>query len=131
VAGSAAGEATSHWLFGLPGVVLVLATAFLPVVLLLTMTYLKAVNPTLEQAARLSSGWPAVLKSITIPLAAPGIVLSLVLVFLLVLGEFGAPAFLRVDVFPVASFTEFTAFYNLARQKKSWVESGSGSLPSE
>lgn len=111
-AGSAAGEATSRWLFGSPGVVLVLATAFLPVVLLLTMTYLNAVNPTLEQAARLSSGWPAVLKSITIPLAAPGIVLSLVLVFLLTMGEFGAPAFLRVDVFPVASFTQFTAFYN-------------------
>ncbi len=111
-AGSAAGEATSRWLFGSPGVVLVLATAFLPVVLLLTMTYLNAVNPALEQAARLSSGWPAVLKSITIPLAAPGILLSLVLVFLLTMGEFGAPAFLRVDVFPVASFTQFTAFYN-------------------
>jgi iron(III) transport system permease protein len=111
-AGRGTGEATSRWLFAPPGVVLVLATAFLPVVLLLTMTYLNAVNPTLEQAGRLSSGWPAVLKRITIPLAAPGIVLSLVLVFLLTMGEFGAPAFLRVDVFPVASFTELTAFYN-------------------
>lgn len=111
-AGSAAGEVTSHWLFGLPGAVLVLTTAFLPVVVLLTMTYVNTVNPTLEQAARLSSGWAAVLKSITIPLAAPGILLSLVLVFLLTMGEFGAPAFLRVTVFPVASFTELTAFYN-------------------
>ncbi len=111
-AGSAVGEATSAWLFAFPGAVLVLTTAFLPVVLLLTMTYLRAVNPALEQAARLSSRWPAVLGSITIPLAAPGIVLSLVLVFLMTMGEFGAPAFLRVDVFPVASFTQFTAFYN-------------------
>lgn len=52
------------------------------------------------------------LKSITIPLASPGILLSLALVFLLTMGEFGAPAFLRFDVFPVASFTQFTAFYN-------------------
>jgi iron(III) transport system permease protein len=111
-AGAAAGEVSSRWLFGLPGVVLVLSTAFLPVVLLLTITYLRTVNPNLEQAARLSSGWPAVLKSITIPLASPGILLSLVLVFLLTMGEFGAPAFLRFDVFPVASFTQFTAFYN-------------------
>ena len=111
-AGSTVGEITSRWLFGLPGVVLVLATSFLPVVLLLAMTYLHAVNPTLEQAARLSSAWPAVLRSITIPLAAPGIVLSLVLVFLLTMSEFGAPAFLRVDVFPVASFTQITAFNN-------------------
>lgn len=111
-AGSSVGEAASNWLFGLPGAVLVLTTAFLPVVLLLTMTSVNAVNPTLEQAARLSSGWPAVLKSITIPLAAPGILVSLVLVFLLTMGEFGAPAFLRVTVFPVAAFTELTAFYN-------------------
>jgi len=106
------GDMTSRLLFGLPGAVLVLFTAFLPVVLLLTMTYLHAVNPALEQAARLSSGWPVVLRRISIPLATPGIALSLVLVFLLTMGEFGAPAFLRVDVFPVASFTQLTAFYN-------------------
>jgi iron(III) transport system permease protein len=39
--------------------------------------------------------------------------LSLVLVFLLAMGEFGAPTFLRFDVFPVASFTQFSAFYNV------------------
>src|SRR5713101_7750809 len=42
----------------------------------------------------------------------PGILLSLVLVFLLSMGEFGAPAFLRLSVFPVASFTQASAFYN-------------------
>jgi iron(III) transport system permease protein len=110
--GTAAGEVTGKWLFGLPGVVLVLSTALLPVVLLLTMTYVRAVNSNLEDAARLSSSRSAVLRRITVPLAAPGISLSLVLVFLLAMGEFGAPAFLRFDAFPVASFTQFTAFYN-------------------
>ena len=105
-------EATSRSLFALPGAVLVLTTAFLPVVLLLTMTYIRGVNPTLEEAARLSRGWFTVLKDITIPLVAPGILLAIVLVFLLTIGEFGAPAFLRFDVFPVASFTQFSAFYN-------------------
>src|SRR6266540_3134333 len=51
--GSAVGEATGRWLFGLPGLVLVLSTAFLPVVLLLTMTHVRAVNSNLEDAARL------------------------------------------------------------------------------
>jgi iron(III) transport system permease protein len=106
------GETTSRWLFGLPGAVLVLGSAFLPIVLLLTITYLRGMNPSLEQAARLSAGWPAVLKRITIPLIAPGILLSLILVFLLSMGEFGAPAFLRINVFPVASFTQASAFYN-------------------
>jgi iron(III) transport system permease protein len=102
----------SAWLFALPGVLLVLATAFLPVVLLLTITYIRGVDPALEEAARLSGGWSTVLRGITIPLAAPGILLGLVLVFLLTMGEFGAPAFLRFEVFPVASFTQFSAFYN-------------------
>ena len=106
------GETTSRWLFGFPGAVLVLGTAFLPIVLLLTITYLLDVNSSLEEAARLSAGWPAVLKRITIPLIAPGILLSLVLVFLLTMGEFGAPAFLRLTVFPVASFTQSAALYN-------------------
>ena len=111
-AGSSAGEATSRFLFGLPGAVLVLGSAFLPIVLMLTITYLRGVNPALEEAGRLSCGWPGVLKGITIPLIRPGILLSLVLVFLLTMGEFGAPVFLRLDVFPVASFTQSSAFYN-------------------
>jgi iron(III) transport system permease protein len=106
------GEVTSRWLFGLPGAVLVLGSAFLPVVLLLTIAYLRGVDPSLEEAGRLSSGWAAVLKRITIPLITPGILLSLILVFLLSMGEFGAPAFLRLSVFPVASFTQSSAFYN-------------------
>ena len=110
--GSDYGETSSRWLFALPGIVLVLSTAFLPVVLLLTITCLRSVSSSLEQAGRLTSGWPAVLRNITIPLAWPGILLSLVLVFLLAMGEFGAPAFLRFAAFPVASFTQFTAFYN-------------------
>jgi iron(III) transport system permease protein len=110
--GAAWGEVTSSWLFGLPGAVLALSSAFLPVVLLLTITYLRGVDSSLEEAARLSSPWTSVLQRITLPLIKPGIVLSLLLVFLLSMGEFGAPAFLRLDVFPVASFTQSSAFYN-------------------
>jgi iron(III) transport system permease protein len=110
--GSAAGGRTSHWLFGFPGVVLVLASALLPVVLLLTITYLRGVDPSLEEAARLSSPWLAILRRITVPLITPGVLLSLMLVFLLSMGEFGVPAFLRFDVFPVASFTQSSAFYD-------------------
>lgn len=110
--GPAFGEMTSRLLFGFPGAVLVLGTAFLPVVLLLTSAYLRGVSPALEDAARLSFGWPAVLRRITVPLAFPGIALALILVFLLSMGEFGAPLFLRINVFPVASYTQISAFNN-------------------
>ena len=112
VLGSAAAQATSDWLFGLPGCVLVLFSTFLPVVMLLTMTYLKTVNARLEEAGKLAGGWLRVLKGITIPLILPGILMAAMLVFLLTLGEFGVPAFLRYDVFAVESFTQFSAFYN-------------------
>lgn len=110
--GTSTGEMTSAWLFGVPGAVLVLATAFLPVILLLSLASLRCVNPSLEEAALLSCRWPQVLKRITIPLAYPGILLSLILVFLLSMGEFGVPFYLRLSVFPVETFTQFSAFYN-------------------
>jgi len=102
----------SNRLFGLPGCVMILFSTFLPIVILLTITYLKTVNPRLEEAGRLVSGWTGVLKGITIPMIMPGILLASILVFLLSLGEFGVPTFLRYDVFPVESFTQFSAFYN-------------------
>jgi len=108
----AVAEITSKWLFGLPGCVLVLCSTFLPIVILLTITYLKTVNPRLEEAGKLVSGWSGVLKGITIPLIMPGVLLASMLVFLLTLGEIGVPTFLRYDVFPVESFTQFSAFYN-------------------
>ncbi len=109
---TSAAEVTSGWLFGLPGCVLVLFSTFLPIVMLLTMTFLKTIDPRLEEAGKIVSGWSGVLKGITVPLILPGILLASILVFLLTLGEFGVPAFLRYDVFPVETFTQFSAFYD-------------------
>lgn len=103
---------TSGWLFGLPGCVLVLFSTFLPIVMLLTITYLKTINPHLEEAGRLVGRWPRVLRQITVRLIMPGVLLGAMLVFLLAMGEFAVPSFLRYDVFPVESFTQFSAFYN-------------------
>ena len=66
-------------------------------------------EPRLEEAARLSARPLRVLCGITVPLMRPGLVLAATLVFLLALGEFGAPQFLRYAVFPVESFTQFSA----------------------
>ena len=102
----------SSQLFGFAGCVLVLASTFLPIPMLLTMVYLRAIDPRLEEAGRLVSGWLGVLKGITVPLILRGILLASTLVFLLSLGEFGVPMFFRYDVFPVESFTQFSAFLN-------------------
>src|SRR5437667_4690945 len=106
------GANTSDWLFGFGGFVLVLSSVFLPIVTLLTFASASNVDGRLEEAGRLASGWPAVIRRITLPLSAPGILFSLVLVFLLAIGELSVPSFLRYPVLPVLSFTQFAASYN-------------------
>ena len=76
-----------HLLFGLPGSVFVLFTTFLPIPIILIMVYMQSVNPRLEEAGRLVSGWKQVLRHITLPLIRPGILLAAMLTFLLVLEE--------------------------------------------
>lgn len=109
--GPALTERTHNLLFGLTGSVLVLASSLMPVVLLLTMAFVRTVPPRLEEAARLAARWKSVLAGVTIPLIIPGVLLGTLLVFALALGEFAVPMFLRYDVYAVESFTRFAAFY--------------------
>ncbi len=112
--GAEAAAALSSFLFGLPGTVLVLATAFAPLVMLLVAAALRSVPPRLEEAGLLVARWPAVLLRVTLPLVAPGVLLAAALVFLLALGEVSVPPTLRYPVFAVESLTRFAAFYDLA-----------------
>src|ERR1700730_8235186 len=107
-------EFLSSAFFGFYGCIGALSTAFMPVVMLLTIAYLGTVNPRLEQAGRLMSRWPGVLWRITLPLIAPAILFAAVLVFLLTLGEVGVPTFLRYPVYPVEILTQFAAFYDFS-----------------
>jgi iron(III) transport system permease protein len=100
--------------FGFYGCIGALSTAFMPVVMLLTIAFLGTVNPRLEQAGLLMSRWPGVLWRITLPLIAPAILFAAVLVFLLTLGEVGVPTFLRYPVYPVEILTQFAAFYDFS-----------------
>jgi iron(III) transport system permease protein len=109
---AAKSELLSWALFGLSGCTWVLCSAFMPIVMLLTMTYLGTINPRWEEAGRLVSPWPTVLRRITVPLMAPAILFAAVLVFLLTLGEVGTPTFLRYPVYPIETLTQFAAFYD-------------------
>jgi iron(III) transport system permease protein len=106
------GATSSDWLFGFGGCVLVLSSVFLPITILLTFASASNVDGRLEEAGRLAARWPTVLRRITLPLSAPGILFSLVLVFLLAIGELSVPSFLRYPTLPVLSFTQFAASYN-------------------
>jgi iron(III) transport system permease protein len=111
--GTTVGIRASDTFFGLGGVVLVLTTAYTPIVLHLVRIGLRSIEPAIEESARLRFPWPRVLCRIDLPLVAPAIALGTLLTFILVIGEFGVPAFLRYPVFSGAVFTEFAAFLNI------------------
>ena len=53
ILGKSIGILTSNLLFGFTGTLFVMVSALLPIVIVLTMTYLRMVNPDLEEAAML------------------------------------------------------------------------------
>src|SRR5262249_32775724 len=112
VLGIGIGEVGSAWLFSLSGTVFVLTLAFYPVTMVLVATFVKAIDPAAEDAARLFLPWPTVLARIDLPLIIPGVVLGALFTFILSISELGVPLFLRYDVFTVQVFTQFAAFYN-------------------
>ena len=99
--GPARARALGEVLFGLAGAVGVLGSALAPIIVILTMVCVRAVNPRLEEAALMIGGWPAVLRHVTLPMIWPGVLFGAMLVFLLTLGEVGVPLYLRYPVFPV------------------------------
>jgi iron(III) transport system permease protein len=109
---SGAWKAGSDFLFSLWGCAWILFACYMPILMLLTIAFIRSVNPRLEEAALLVAKWPRVLSRITLPLILPGIILGMLLIFLLSLGEFGVPLFLRINVFPVETFTQFSANYD-------------------
>jgi len=113
VGGAAAGLWASDMFFGLGGAVLVLTIAYTPIAMHLVRIALRSIDPTIEESARLRFRWPRVLWRIDLPLVAPAIGLGMLVTFILVVGEFGVPAYLRYPVFSGAVFTEFAASLNI------------------
>jgi len=94
------------------GSVLILSSVYPAIPMLLTIIFLRTVHPAIEAAARCEAGWTQVIRYITLPLIRPAIITAAILVFILVFGEFGVPEYLRFQVYPVESFTQFAAFYD-------------------
>ena len=105
VSGLLGSEATSRALFSEIGVVFVLALAFTPIATSLVALGLQALDPGLEEAARVVAGPWRVVTRILIPAAAPALILAAIVVFTLAFSELGVAMFLRVDSFPAAVFS--------------------------
>ncbi|WP_172965284.1 ABC transporter permease [Candidatus Thiodictyon syntrophicum] len=99
-------------MFNITGVVCVLGLAWFPLVALLTKAGLRAVDPSLEEAALLRQGPRRAIAGVTLPLVAPHVLAGAILVFVFAIIDFGVPDILRVRVYAVEIFIQFSALYD-------------------
>jgi iron(III) transport system permease protein len=82
-------------LYGFTGVVIAQTLAFIPLAYLMIENTLRSLNPNLEESAYdLGASEIRIIRTITIPLLAPGILKAGLLVFVMTIAEFGNAAIL-------------------------------------
>jgi iron(III) transport system permease protein len=82
-------------LYGFTGVVVAQTLAFIPLAYLMIENTLRSLNPNLEESAYdLGASEVRIIRTITIPLLAPGILKAGLLVFVMTIAEFGNAAIL-------------------------------------
>jgi iron(III) transport system permease protein len=99
-------------IYGLPGAIFVMTLAYFPFVILLTVSGLSSTNRGMEEASLLHHGPWQTIKGITLPLVAPHILCGALFVFIFSVINFGVPDILRLRVYPLEVFIQFTAYYN-------------------
>ena len=86
-------------IYGMSGIIAVETMYLFPCVFLQVSGALERMDPTLEEAARISgAGLPAITRKITLPLVTPSIVAGALLVALYSLAHFGVPSILGTEV---------------------------------
>jgi iron(III) transport system permease protein len=85
-----------HWqLYGFTGVVISQTLAFMPLAYMMIESTLMSLNPNLEESAYdMGASEATILRTITIPLLAPGLLKAGLLVFVMTIAEFGNAAIL-------------------------------------
>jgi iron(III) transport system permease protein len=82
-------------IYGWPGTVTSQILAFLPLSFMMIENVLNSINPNLEDSASdLGASEVKIIRTITIPLLAPGLLKAGLLVFVMAIAEFGNPAIL-------------------------------------
>src|SRR5262249_27444099 len=90
--------------FSPAGAIGVETIAFTPIVTALVALAVQNVDPSMEEAARLSAPpWKVALR-VLLPVTWPATALGALLVFALSMAELGVPMFLRVRAYPAAVF---------------------------
>jgi iron(III) transport system permease protein len=82
----------TRWIYGLPGVLLAQLFAFTPVAFLVLVGVVEGVSPTLEEAGQTLGGRAGhVLRTVSLPLMAPGLANAFLVGFIESIADFGNP----------------------------------------
>ncbi len=96
-----------HWI-----AILILGLSYFPFISLLTISGLSTLDKRLEEQALLSASQWKVFLGITLPLILPFVIAGSLFVFVFSVSDYGVPALLRVNTYPLEIFAQFSAFYN-------------------
>lgn len=105
-------------IYGLKGLVIVQTIGMFPIAYMTLSGILQGIDPDLETSAmNLGARRFRVFRTVTLPLAFPGIFASWLLVFVTSLTDFGNPIIIggEFDVLSVQAYLEFTGMGNLPR----------------
>jgi iron(III) transport system permease protein len=100
-------------IYGWHGLWLAQTLSFFPVAFVILRSTLQAIDPTLEQAARdLGASRVQVLRTVTLPLATPGLLASALFIAIAVLSDFGNPMLIggRFRVLATEVYTQLTGW---------------------
>jgi iron(III) transport system permease protein len=105
IAGESAGIWTSNILYSHTGCVIVFSLAFTPIISLLTALFVRSIDSSFCEAGLLNRSMGPVIWRVILPMAAPGIALGALLVFVLTLSEVALPQFLGLNVYSTVIFS--------------------------
>lgn len=108
-------ERAGWQVYTLPAAAGVLGFSLFPIVMLATEAAVRAISSRLEEAARLVASPWRVWSRIIVPLIAPPVAASLLIVFVLAISDFAVPSMLRTRVYTTEVFTAFSALYDFRR----------------
>jgi len=109
---------TNYSIYGLDGLIIVQTLGMYPIAYRVLTGVLSRISPELENAAlNLGGDKGYVFRSVTLPLAIPGLASAWLLVFVTSIADFANPMVLagNYDVLSVQAYMQFTGMYNLSR----------------
>lgn len=98
----------------LPGCAFVLACCLFPIVALTTAHALATADRQAEAAAELFVGKARAFWGVTLRSVLPALAVGALMVFAVVLGEFGVASLLQVNVYTLEIYSRFNAFHDIA-----------------